>query len=186
MMGAVAMPPAAFDRSTLLYVGLDQSWFRYCSREGLSDGALADAPAQPPPRRGPDGSKADSWWPSRPASRRSRVHKRPPQQKAIRELLHRLPADVVNDRGEFEHRLDAETKTAGVRLAASVRKAILSALSERDESADICRDNDDNAEPDPELRDTESVPLPPSDDSVDDDGIPTSVRGFFEREVSPM
>jgi hypothetical protein len=38
-------------------------------------------------------------------------------------------------------------------------KAVLSALGERDETAEICRDRDGNAEPDPELRDTESVPL---------------------------
>ncbi len=42
-----------------------------------------------------------------------------------------------------------------------VRKAILAALSERDPSADICTDKRGNPEPDPELRDTESVPLPP-------------------------
>ena len=57
--------------------------------------------------------------------------------------------------------LDAAAKKAGVKLAAPVRKAILSALSERDETAAICRDSDGNPEPDPELRDTESVPLPP-------------------------
>ena len=34
-----------------------------------------------------------------------------------------------------------------------------SALSERDETAEICRDKDGNPEPDPELRDTENVPL---------------------------
>jgi type I restriction enzyme M protein len=39
------------------------------------------------------------------------------------------------------------------------RKAILSALSERDETAAICRDKEGAPEPDPELRDTQSVPL---------------------------
>ena len=52
-------------------------------------------------------------------------------------------------------------------------KAILSALSERDETAAICRDKDGNPEPDPELRDTESVPLS------------EAVETFFEREVKP-
>ena len=60
-----------------------------------------------------------------------------------------------------------------MKLAAPVRKAILSALSERDETAAICRDKDGNPEPDPELRDTESVPLA------------ESVEAFFEREVKP-
>ena len=54
-----------------------------------------------------------------------------------------------------------------------MKKAILSALSERDETAAICRDSSGNPEPDPELRDTENVPL----------GEP--VEAFFEREVKP-
>ena len=40
-----------------------------------------------------------------------------------------------------------------------MRQAILNALSERDETAAICRDKDGYPEPDPELRDTENVPL---------------------------
>jgi type I restriction enzyme M protein len=39
--------------------------------------------------------------------------------------------------------------------------------------------------PHPELRDTESVPLAASDDPVDTEGVPASVRAFFEREVKP-
>ncbi len=60
-----------------------------------------------------------------------------------------------------------------MKLPAPARKAILSALSERDETAAICRDKDGNPEPDPELRDTESVPLA------------ERVEAFFEREVKP-
>src|SRR5690606_36785065 len=62
---------------------------------------------------------------------------------------------------------------------------ILSALSERDATAEICRDKDGNPEPDPELRDTESIPLPVGKDPVDADGVPASVRQFFAREVTP-
>ena len=40
-------------------------------------------------------------------------------------------------------------------------------------------------EPDPELRDTERVPLPEGEDPADDEGVPASVRAFFEREVEP-
>jgi len=36
---------------------------------------------------------------------------------------------------------------------------VLGALGERDDKAEICRDRDGSPEPDPELRDTESVPL---------------------------
>jgi type I restriction enzyme M protein len=94
-------------------------------------------------------------------------------QEAIRKLVHGLPRPIVKDRDEFEHRLDAAAKKTGVKLPAPGRKAILSALSERDETATICRDKDGNPEPDPELRDTESVPLA------------EGVEAFFEREVKP-
>lgn len=94
-------------------------------------------------------------------------------QEAIRKLVRALPGTLVKDRDEFERLLDAAAKKSGVRLPAPVRKAILSALSERDETAAICRDKDGNPEPDPELRDTESVPLA------------EPVEAFFEREVKP-
>ena len=58
-------------------------------------------------------------------------------------------------------------------------------LSERDETAPVCRDKNGAPQPDSELRDTERVPLPDGDDPVDDEGIPESVRAFFEREVKP-
>jgi type I restriction enzyme M protein len=61
----------------------------------------------------------------------------------------------------------------------------VSALLERDETAALCRDRHGNAEPDPELRDTESVRLSPGDDPVDAQGVPQSVRKFFDREVTP-
>ncbi len=94
-------------------------------------------------------------------------------QEALRKLVRALPGTLVKDRDEFERLLDAATKKAGVKLPASARKAILSALSERDETAAICRDKDGNPEPGPDLRDTESVPLA------------EHVETFFEREVRP-
>lgn len=106
-------------------------------------------------------------------------------QAAIRAMLATMPMTVVTDRTEFEKLLDARAKKAGTRLAAPLRKAILSALSERDEAASICRDAAGAPEPDPELRDTESVPLPAGKDRVDADGVPASVREFFAREVLP-
>ncbi len=94
-------------------------------------------------------------------------------QEALRKLVGTLPATLVKDRGEFERLLDAAANKADVKLPAPARKAILSALSERDESAAICRDKDGNPEADPELRDTESVPLA------------ERVEVFFDREVRP-
>jgi type I restriction enzyme M protein len=44
-------------------------------------------------------------------------------------------------------------------LPPPIKKAILSALGERDEEAAICRDKKGNPEPDTDLRDHEVVPL---------------------------
>lgn len=94
-------------------------------------------------------------------------------QEAIRKVLSTLPVSLYKDRDAFERELEAAAKKAGLKFSAPVSKTILSALSERDESAAVCRDKDGNPEPDPELRDTESVPLA------------ESVETFFEREVKP-
>ena len=69
--------------------------------------------------------------------------------------------------------LKTAMKEAGLKLAAPVRKAIESALSEQDESAEICRDSKGNAESDSDLRDHENVPLG------------EDVTEYFEREVTP-
>lgn len=106
-------------------------------------------------------------------------------QEKIRTLLRSLPKKVFKDRVEFERVLDTAVSKAGEKLPAAARKAVLSALSERDETAAICRDKNGQAEPDPELRDTESVPLPAATDPVDEAGVPASVRAFFDREVKP-
>ncbi len=94
-------------------------------------------------------------------------------QESIRKLVRGLPNTLVRDRDEFERLLDGAAKKRGQKLPAPARKAILSALSERDETAAICRDKDGNPEPDPERRDTESVPLS------------ERIEAFFEREVKP-
>ncbi len=95
------------------------------------------------------------------------------EQEAIQQFVETLPHKLYKDRDEFEKVLDTAARKAGIGLAAPVRKAILSALSERDEAAEICRDKHGEPEPDSELRDTESVPLS------------ESVEVFFEREVKP-
>ena len=71
------------------------------------------------------------------------------QQEAIRKLLGTLPATLYKDREEFERLLKAAAEKAGIKLAAPVLKAILSALSERDETAAICRDGDGHPSPTP-------------------------------------
>ena len=106
-------------------------------------------------------------------------------QDAIRRILKTMPDTLYKDREKFLGALNAAEKKAGLKLPAPIIKAILSALSERDETAEICRGKDRNPEPDPELRDTESVPLINGSDPVDEDGVAASVRTFFDREVRP-
>ncbi len=79
-------------------------------------------------------------------------------QEAIRALVRVLPTTAFRDRAEFERALDAAARKADLKLPAPAHKTILSAFSERDETAAICRDQDGNPEPDPELRVTESRP----------------------------
>ena len=94
-------------------------------------------------------------------------------QGALRDLLNDLPETTAPDRKAFEGMLDDALKRADLKLPAPARRAILNALSERDETAAVCRGRNGEPEPDPELRDTERVPLT------------ESVQDFFEREVRP-
>lgn len=85
------------------------------------------------------------------------------EQDAIRALLATLEAKGrYMDREAFDADLTRAAKRAGLKLAAPIRKAIFSALGERDPNAEICRDGKDRPEPDSELRDTENIPLPES------------------------
>jgi type I restriction enzyme M protein len=96
------------------------------------------------------------------------------QQAEILAALRRLDAGkLYTNRDAFEQDLDDAVKADGVKLPAPIRKAILAALSERDESADVCLDKDGNPEPDAELRDYENVPFK------------EDIRAYFEREVRP-
>lgn len=77
------------------------------------------------------------------------------------------------DREEFLADLKKFGRSGGVGLAGPERKAVLSALSERDEAAAVCRDKSGNPEPDSSLRDTECVPLK------------QDIEDYFRREVLP-
>ncbi|GAB1717520.1 MAG: DNA methyltransferase [Nitrobacter sp.] len=81
------------------------------------------------------------------------------QDDVLNVVADRLPTTLFMERPAFEVALTKALKGAGVKIGAPVRKAILSALSERDESAAVCLDGDGRPEPDPELRDHELVPL---------------------------
>ena len=85
------------------------------------------------------------------------------RQEELRVLLNALAiatgGEVIRDREGFRATLRELTSGSGFRLSAGERKAIESALGERDPDAAICRGSRRKIEPDSELRDTETVPL---------------------------
>ena len=99
------------------------------------------------------------------------------RQAAIRKLLANFEAQhgdtVYKDRRAFLTDLHDADRAGNVRLTPAELRVVLAALGKRDETAEVCRDRHGNPEPDPELRDTESVPLK------------ESIQAYFEREVLP-
>ncbi len=98
------------------------------------------------------------------------------RKQQIRDLLTEFAKrhpEQINDRKVFLDSLKPVDRELDVRLSAPELRAVVSALSERDEKAEICRNRDGLAEPDAELRDTENVPLK------------ESIQAYFEREVKP-
>jgi type I restriction enzyme M protein len=98
------------------------------------------------------------------------------RQQQIHDLLAEFAKrhpEPMNDRKRFLDCLKPLDRELDVRLSMSELKAVVNALGERDESAEICRNRDGEAEADPELRDTENVPLK------------ESIQAYFEREVLP-
>ena len=94
-------------------------------------------------------------------------------QAAILKAVGSLDAvKAWKSRPAFEKVLDAALAPVG-KVAAPVRRAILAALGERDESAEVCFDADGKPEPDTELRDNENVPRT------------EEIATYFEREVKP-
>lgn len=96
------------------------------------------------------------------------------RQEAILEVLSNLKSEtLIKNREEFTTLLTEEFKKANLKIPASLFKAILQALSERDETADICKNAKGKPEPDPELRDYENIPLK------------EDITAYMEREVLP-
>ena len=94
-------------------------------------------------------------------------------QDSVRTFVKSLPGALYKDRERFKGVLVGAAKKAGLKLPVPVFNAIVSALSERDPDATVCKDGDGNLEPDADLRDNENVPLS------------ETVEAFFEREVLP-
>lgn len=96
------------------------------------------------------------------------------RQGQIRKFLKKMDsAKIYKDRKEFLRDLQELDRKNDVRLSAQELQAVLNALSERDETAEICTDKKGNPEADSELRDTENIPLK------------ETIEKYFEREVKP-
>lgn len=82
-------------------------------------------------------------------------------------------SSVYRNREQFIKALKQALSRHHLTLAAPELKAILEALGERDETADICTDAKGKPEADTDLRDTENVPLK------------EDIEAYFQREVLP-
>ncbi len=95
-------------------------------------------------------------------------------QRTILAALAGLAAKgTIKNREEFLKLVEEAFKRTGVKVPSPVMKTIFEALSERDETADICLDDKGKPEPDPELRDFENVLLK------------EKVEDYIRREVLP-
>jgi type I restriction enzyme M protein len=94
-------------------------------------------------------------------------------QDEIIQALRKMPDKLYLNRDEFIKDLRKTFKAENLELSTPVPKAIIAALSERDEEADVCVDAKGHPEPDTELRDYEIVPLK------------DEIKEYFEREVKP-
>ncbi len=112
-----------------------------------------------------------------PAIRQQEIEAGQQRQEQIRELLRAFgkaaKEKLFTDRKAFLTELRKHDRERDVRLSGPEIKAVLAALGERDEKAEICRDRDGQPEPDTDLRDTETVPLK------------ESIEEYFKREVLP-
>ena len=121
------------------------------------------------------------------------------QQQTVLSILTKLnAAKLYMDRAEFDNDLSATFKANGEKLSGPIKKVILSALSERDPEAEICRNTKGNPEADSELRDTEIIPLPDNislplpieyDKDADNENLLLMVEDhceeYLQREVLP-
>lgn len=80
---------------------------------------------------------------------------------------------IYKDRKAFLEDLRRADKTSGIKLTVPELKAVMDSFSEKDETAEICRNSKGEAEPDTDLRDTENVPLK------------EDIEEYFQREVLP-
>lgn len=107
-----------------------------------------------------------------PAAKEAEIEAGLALQDQISQVLCAMDEQVYLARPPFVKALNAEAKRQGVKIPANVQKAILSALSARNEAAAVCKKKGE-PEADSDLRDYENVPL--TEDVAD----------YMAREVLP-
>ncbi len=95
------------------------------------------------------------------------------KQGKIIKALKSIGNTLYKNKDKFESVLDNVFKEHKIDVDKSLKKAILKALSEHDETADIICDKNGNPEPNPDLRDYENVLLK------------EDIYEYFKREVKP-
>ena len=95
------------------------------------------------------------------------------QEQIVGALRRLSPEQVVKSRDAFERTVRTALEEAKLDVPTPVFKSVMSALSERDETADVCTDGKGRPEPDADLRDNENVPLK------------EDIHEYFDREVKP-
>ncbi len=103
------------------------------------------------------------------------------EEEAVREKQEKIlkMLESFNENQEYLSRelfikeLKVKGKEFGITLSAGLLKAIWTAIGERNEKAEICKDSKGNIESDSTLRDTESIPLT------------EDIYEYFNREVKP-
>jgi len=94
------------------------------------------------------------------------------EQERILSTLSQITGKYTNQ-DSFMKDFDSVFKNRGIKLSTSLKKSIVSSLSERDENADVVTNKKGFPEPDSELRDNENVPLK---EDIDE---------YMKREVLP-
>ena len=112
-----------------------------------------------------------------PAVRLQEIEAGRQRQDQLRQMLRAFgqatQEKLFKDRKDFLTELRQLDRQLDTGLTAPELKAVMAALGDRDETAEICRDRDGQPEPDADLRDTETVPLK------------ESIEAYFKREVLP-
>lgn len=120
------------------------------------------------------------------------------KQAVILDAVSAMDDTLFKNREAFTNALKASFKSKSTVLDASIKKAILNALSKRDETADICCNSKGQPEADKSLSDSELIPLPKDiplplpidyDKKADNSKLVELTRAhcqtYLEREVLP-